>query len=102
VFAGDEDRGHRIARRIDCGTVCVDDPYRAAFVAIDAPMGGMDESGIGRRHGPEGIRRYTAEQTVTVQRAGPLDVPDWVPWPVAVRLTSWFFRARRRVDEALR
>ena len=35
-------------------------------------MGGMGDSGLGRRHGAEGIRRYTEAQTVAVQRLLPL------------------------------
>jgi succinate-semialdehyde dehydrogenase/glutarate-semialdehyde dehydrogenase len=31
-------------------------------------MGGMRESGMGRRQGSEGIRRYTESQSVAVQR----------------------------------
>jgi succinate-semialdehyde dehydrogenase/glutarate-semialdehyde dehydrogenase len=31
-------------------------------------MGGMGASGIGRRHGSEGLLKYTESQTVAVQR----------------------------------
>jgi succinate-semialdehyde dehydrogenase / glutarate-semialdehyde dehydrogenase len=33
-----------------------------------APMGGMRESGLGRRQGAEGILRYTETQSVGTQR----------------------------------
>ena len=36
--------------------------------ASAAPMGGMKSSGVGRRHGAEGIRKYTETQNVTAQR----------------------------------
>jgi succinate-semialdehyde dehydrogenase/glutarate-semialdehyde dehydrogenase len=32
----------------------------------------MKDSGLGRRHGAEGIRKYTEAQTVTVQRLLPI------------------------------
>jgi succinate-semialdehyde dehydrogenase/glutarate-semialdehyde dehydrogenase len=35
-------------------------------------MGGMKDSGLGRRHGSEGILKYTEAQTVAVQRMMPL------------------------------
>jgi len=102
VWTGDRARGERVARQIDCGTVCVNDGFAVAWSASDAPMGGMGESGIGRRHGPEGIRRYTESRTVAVSRVGPLGLPDRVPtkWVVAgfVGLT----RLRRRVKRAIR
>ena len=41
---------------------------RATFGSIDAPMGGMRESGLGRRQGSEGIHRYTEAQSVATQR----------------------------------
>ncbi len=31
-------------------------------------MGSMRDSGVGRRHGAEGIRKYTEPQTIAVQR----------------------------------
>ena len=31
-------------------------------------MGGMGDSGLGRRHGRDGILKYTESQNVTVQR----------------------------------
>ena len=35
-------------------------------------MGGMRESGLGRRQGAEGILRYTEAQTVATQRLLPI------------------------------
>lgn len=40
----------------------------ATWGSVDAPMGGMKDSGLGRRHGATGIRKYTEPQTVSVQR----------------------------------
>jgi succinate-semialdehyde dehydrogenase/glutarate-semialdehyde dehydrogenase len=42
-------------------------------------MGGTNDSGIGRRHGRQGVRRFTEPQTVAVQRGPPLAKPDWLP-----------------------
>ena len=42
--------------------------WAAAWASVDAPMGGFKESGVGRRHGAEGILRYTEAQTVAHQR----------------------------------
>ena len=33
-----------------------------------APMGGMGQSGLGRRHGIEGLLRFTQPQTIARQR----------------------------------
>jgi succinate-semialdehyde dehydrogenase/glutarate-semialdehyde dehydrogenase len=73
VLSTDVDRGRAIAREIDAGTVAVNDGYITAWAAHDAPMGGMGESGLGRRHGPEGVKRFTEAQTVSTSRFLPFD-----------------------------
>ncbi|MFB6189645.1 MAG: succinic semialdehyde dehydrogenase [Halapricum sp.] len=78
VWSGDRRRGERLAARIECGTVTVNGTYRASWTSVDAPMGGRKDSGIGRRHGRQGVEKYTDSQTVTVQR-GPPTKPGWVP-----------------------
>src|SRR3712207_7726216 len=55
-------------RSLEAGTVNVNEAFIAAWGSVDAPMGGMKDSGLGRRHGAEGIRKYTESQTVAVQR----------------------------------
>jgi succinate-semialdehyde dehydrogenase / glutarate-semialdehyde dehydrogenase len=67
VYCGDTDRGKAIAERIRAGTVNVNDGYSSAWGSLDAPMGGMKASGLGRRHGREGLLKYTESQTVAVR-----------------------------------
>jgi succinate-semialdehyde dehydrogenase/glutarate-semialdehyde dehydrogenase len=68
VWSQDGDRARDFARQIKCGTVNINEAYAASFASIDSPMGGMRESGTGRRQGHEGILRYTDIQTVATQR----------------------------------
>jgi succinate-semialdehyde dehydrogenase/glutarate-semialdehyde dehydrogenase len=68
VYTRDGQRGRAVARQIKCGTVNVNEAFGATFASIDAPMGGMRESGMGRRQGGEGIHRYTETQSVATQR----------------------------------
>lgn len=72
VFTQDTSRGRALARLIRCGTVTVNETYAAGFGSIDAPMGGMGDSGVGRRQGVEGLLRFTEAQTVATQRLLPL------------------------------
>ena len=60
--------GRRIAARLRAGTVNVNEGYAAAWGSSRAPMGGMGDSGMGRRHGAEGLLKYTEPQTVAHQR----------------------------------
>lgn len=70
VWTRDRRRGVNLASRLEAGTVGVNDGYAAAWSAYDAPMGGMKASGIGRRHGAEGLLKYTEAQTIAVQKIG--------------------------------
>lgn len=72
VWTKDTARGRRIAARIKAGTVNVNEAYAATWASMGAPMGGMKDSGVGRRHGAEGILKYTESQNVTVQHVMPI------------------------------
>ncbi|WP_435738811.1 succinic semialdehyde dehydrogenase [Cellulosimicrobium sp. PMB13] len=68
VWTRDVARGRRIAAQVEAGTVNVNDGYSATFGSVGAPMGGFKASGLGRRHGREGIEALTEAQTISVQR----------------------------------
>jgi len=75
VWTSDTAGGVDIASRLQAGTVGVNDGYAAAWSSYDSPMGGMGASGQGRRHGSEGLLKYTETQTVAVQKIGPAFAP---------------------------
>ncbi|MFJ4868670.1 succinic semialdehyde dehydrogenase [Streptomyces sp. NPDC088757] len=68
VWSRDGARGRAVAARVHAGTVNVNEAFAAAWGSVDAPMGGMGDSGLGRRHGADGILKYTEPQTVAHQR----------------------------------
>src|SRR4030095_3477895 len=72
VWTSDHDRGRRVASKIKCGTVNVNEGFAATFGSIDAPMGGMKNSGLGGRQGQDGIRRFVDVQAVATQTGIPL------------------------------
>ncbi|MEU5113139.1 succinic semialdehyde dehydrogenase [Streptomyces longwoodensis] len=72
VWTRDGRRGRAIAARLRAGTVNVNEGYAAAYGSVQSPMGGMKDSGLGRRHGSEGILKYTEAQTVAQQRLLPM------------------------------
>jgi succinate-semialdehyde dehydrogenase / glutarate-semialdehyde dehydrogenase len=72
VWTRDAARGREIAARLRCGTVNVNEGYAASFGSIDAPMGGMRRSGLGRRQGAEGVQRFTDVQAIATQRVLPI------------------------------
>lgn len=61
-----------VAERLRAGTVNINEGYAAAWASHAAPMGGVGDSGLGRRHGAEGILKYTEALTVAAQRVIPV------------------------------
>jgi acyl-CoA reductase-like NAD-dependent aldehyde dehydrogenase len=78
IWSADVKEALRMARRIEAGTVNINESYSAGWGSVDAPMGGRKESGTGRRHGAEGLLKFTETQTVAVQKGIPLDLS--APW----------------------
>ncbi|MER6015422.1 succinic semialdehyde dehydrogenase [Streptomyces bluensis] len=72
VWTKDGRRGREVASRLRTGTVNVNEGYASAYGSVQSPMGGMKDSGLGRRHGSEGILKYTEAQTIAQQRVLPM------------------------------
>ncbi len=68
IWSRDLDAAQRLARRIEAGAVNINDGYLGAIGSVAAPMGGHKASGMGRRHGADGILRYTESQTIASQK----------------------------------
>lgn len=90
-------RGESLARRIRSGTVNVNEGYAATWASLDAPMGGMKDSGMGRRHGREGIVKYTEPQTISVQRLLPIGPVPGLPIGVYTTAMTTAVAALRRL-----
>ncbi|QKW09859.1 succinate-semialdehyde dehydrogenase (NADP(+)) [Streptomyces sp. NA04227] len=89
VWSRNAARGRAVAARVHAGTVNINEAFAAAWGSIDAPMGGMGDSGLGRRHGADGILKYTEAQTVAHQRIQGFTPPARIsPETWAVLLTN--------------
>jgi succinate-semialdehyde dehydrogenase/glutarate-semialdehyde dehydrogenase len=69
VWTKDVARGVEIAKRIDTGSVDVND-FPQTYGTIEAPFGGRKASGIGQVNGPTGLRSYCHAMPVQVDRFG--------------------------------
>jgi succinate-semialdehyde dehydrogenase / glutarate-semialdehyde dehydrogenase len=78
VWTRDAKRARDAALRLHSGMVNVNEAYGAAFGSVGAPIGGMGDSGLGRRNGAEGIHRYTEVQTIARQTL--LPIAPWFGW----------------------
>jgi succinate-semialdehyde dehydrogenase/glutarate-semialdehyde dehydrogenase len=95
VWSGSTRHALRVARRIQTGTVNVNEVYGATWTATASPIGGMKESGVGRRHGAEGILKYTEVQTIAIQRGLPLAPPWFLPERMYAQLMPRLLRVMR-------
>jgi acyl-CoA reductase-like NAD-dependent aldehyde dehydrogenase len=87
VFSRNMARAEAVARRLQAGAVVVNDCV-SNYSALEAPMGGWKSSGIGVRHGPQGIRKYTRTQTIVLT-------------PFALKRDPYMFPYSRRRSELL-
>ena len=97
VWTRDTARGRYLATRLQAGTVNVNEGYVATWGSVDAPMGGMKDSGLGRRHGAAGILKYTEAQTVSVQRGMPIAPPPFMSTSLWAKLMTQSLRLLRRL-----
>ncbi|MDQ3010317.1 MAG: aldehyde dehydrogenase family protein, partial [Acidobacteriota bacterium] len=79
VWTRDKAKGEKLAAQVEAGMTCVNDVL-AGFGVSDAPSGGLKESGIGKRHGAEGIRRFCHQQVIVTDRFGMKREPLWYPY----------------------
>ncbi len=92
VWTGDVERGEALARRIEAGVVCVNDA-QVNYTALNLPMGGWKSSGLGTRHGANGIRKYTKVQSLLVTRRALKREPFMFPYnPRQTMMLRRFFK----------
>ena len=66
VWGGDLATACQVGRRIESGNVNVNDILATAFAAKGTPSGGVKQSGVGARHGDQGLLKYTDVQNLAV------------------------------------
>ena len=67
IWTRDLARAHRLAERIDCGTIWIN-----CWLLRDlrVPFGGMKQSGVGREGGEEALRFFTEPKNVCIRTGG--------------------------------
>ena len=89
IWTTDRARADRLSRRIEAGSVAVNNAIIAAF-QLPVPMGGWKQSGLGARFGgAHGVLKYCRQQSVVTDRLTPRSEPNWFPvTPVRGRLIA--------------
>lgn len=83
VWTRDLDRGRRVATHLAVGNCAVNDVLKN-IGNPHMPFGGIKQSGFGRYHGPEGLRAFTYEKSVMVNRGTASRELNWFPYSRAV------------------
>ena len=79
VFTRDAHRANEIARRIEAGSVCIND-MSMTYGALEAPFGGRKDSGIGQVNGETGLRGFCHAQPIVIDRFGGRQAASLYPY----------------------
>jgi succinate-semialdehyde dehydrogenase/glutarate-semialdehyde dehydrogenase len=79
VWTKDDAKAMALARRIDSGSVCINDGA-VTYGALEAPFGGRKSSGVGQVNGANGMRGYCYATPVIFDRFGPKEEAVWYPY----------------------
>lgn len=66
VWGGDLKKAVEVGQRIESGNVNINDILATAFASKGTPSGGVKQSGVGARHGDQGLLKYTDVQNLAV------------------------------------
>ena len=69
VWTRDSRSGIELARRIESGSVCIND-MAVTYGVLEAPFGGLKSSGVGQVHGPNALRDFTHPKPILIDRFG--------------------------------
>ena len=83
VWTSDQQLGISIANRLEAGNVCINDCI-VSYAIPGLPFGGVKQSGIGRVHGPEGLREFSSVKSVMSSRVTTPREMWWFPVPKAL------------------
>lgn len=106
VFCRDPRRAERMARRLRCGSVSINDVGATLYGHGELPWGGVGRSGFGRSKGAEGLLEATWAQVIERAKAPGVEPkkPWWYPYEhrqeALVRRFVDLVAARSRRDSA--
>lgn len=85
VWSANSKHAWKVASQLEAGMVNINEGFAAAYGSIDAPGGGVKESGLNHRHGIAGMRLWANERTVAQQHLHPLAPSKLLPPPERFR-----------------
>jgi succinate-semialdehyde dehydrogenase/glutarate-semialdehyde dehydrogenase len=94
AVVGEPKKALKVASKLMAGSVNINEGYRASMASMAAPMGGMKQSGMHRRSGPEGLLRFTENRTIGIANKMPISLPNRAKdyrkmAPLMTKLARW-------------
>ncbi len=84
-------KGISLASRLECGQATVNDVINSVGNP-SLPFGGVKSSGIGRYHGPDGLRAFMHTKAIMVDRGILNNEPLWFPYAGKYPAVAQLFR----------
>jgi len=84
-------KGISLASRLECGQASVNDLINSVGNPA-LPFGGVKSSGIGRYHGPDGLRAFMHTKAIMVDRGLLSNEPLWFPYAGKYPVVAQLFR----------
>jgi acyl-CoA reductase-like NAD-dependent aldehyde dehydrogenase len=78
VWTTDDKKGIEIAKRLEAGSVQINDAS-ISYGVLEAPFGGMKQSGLGQVNGKGALRSYTFPQPIIIDRWTRKTEQHWYP-----------------------
>ncbi|GGM35245.1 succinic semialdehyde dehydrogenase [Longimycelium tulufanense] len=100
VWGRNKRRAALVGARLRAGSVNVNEGYVASWGSVDIPQGGIGDSGVGRRHGAEGILRFTEAQAVVTQHLLDLGRPPGFSYRGWAKVYRLLMRTIRLIHRA--
>ena len=87
VWGTNLQRATKVAAQLQAGNVNVNDAFAAAYASKGTPSGGVKQSGVGARHGDNGLLKYTDGQNLAVVKKQVMDPPEGTPFAKHAEVT---------------
>ncbi|PXX70747.1 succinate-semialdehyde dehydrogenase/glutarate-semialdehyde dehydrogenase [Nocardia tenerifensis] len=97
VWSRDLAHANRIAAQLQAGNININDGFVATYAAKGTPSGGVKQSGVGTRHGDQGLLKYTDTVNVGVLKRQVLSARSGQPYEKQLKTTLTSLRLMRRM-----
>lgn len=97
IWGTDLAKAEAVGRRIQAGSININDGLAASFASKKSTSGGMKNSGVGSRHGDAGMTKYTTTQNVAVLKKQVLTSTEDADWDKEIATTVTSLKLMRKL-----